>query len=511
MAGKTNFLVFMVDQLAGTLFPDGPAEWLHAPNLKRIAESSVRFANAYAPFPLCAPSRAGFMSGRLPSRMGIFDNASEFRSDIPTFAHLFRAAGYRTCLSGKMHFVGADQLHGFEERLTTDIYPADFGWTPDWRHPGERIDWWYHNLGSVKTAGIAETTNQLEYDDEVAYHAVRKVREFARGDEEPWMMVVSFTHPHDPYVARRRQWELYQSCEHLLPEVAAISHEQHDPHSRRIFDANDWRSYQLTETDIARSRRGYFANISYIDEKIGDVLAAVEAMEQSDRTAVIFLSDHGDMLGERGLWFKMTFFEGSARVPLMIAADGLEPGLVENPVSIIDMASTLAELAGIESDEFDQWNDGRSLVPAMDGRAEGRPVLLEYAAEASHAPLVGVRDGRWKYVHCDIDPPQLFDLERDPRELDNLAGREECDAVERRLEEIVTREWHLEEFDSAVRLSQASRLLVYGALRNGHYYPWDYQPLQKASERYMRNHMSLNHLEESTRYPRPTAGCSLEE
>ena len=153
MTSSPNILIIMVDQLNGTLFPDGPADWLHAPHLKRLARRSARFANAYTASPLCAPARASFMSGQLPSKTGIYDNAAEFAASIPTYAHHLRAAGYQTCLSGKMHFVGPDQLHGFEERLTTDIYPADFGWTPDYRKPGTRIDWWYHNLGSVTGAG----------------------------------------------------------------------------------------------------------------------------------------------------------------------------------------------------------------------------------------------------------------------------------------------------------------------------------------------------------------------
>ena len=170
MSSRPNILIVMVDQLNGTLFPDGPADFLHVPHLKALAARSARFANNYTASPLCAPGRAAFMSGQLPSRTRVYDNAAEFASDIPTYAHHLRAAGYYTCLSGKMHFVGPDQLHGFEERLTTDIYPADFGWTPDYRKPGERIDWWYHNLGSVAGAGVAETTNQMEYDDEVAFH-----------------------------------------------------------------------------------------------------------------------------------------------------------------------------------------------------------------------------------------------------------------------------------------------------------------------------------------------------
>ena len=136
MQKKLNILIFMVDQLNGTLFPDGPAEWLHAPNLKKLAARSTRFENCYTSSPLCAPARASFMSGQLPRRTRVYDNAAEFASDIPTYAHHLRRAGYYTCLSGKMHFVGPDQMHGFEDRLTTDIYPADFGWTPDYREPG---------------------------------------------------------------------------------------------------------------------------------------------------------------------------------------------------------------------------------------------------------------------------------------------------------------------------------------------------------------------------------------
>jgi choline-sulfatase len=218
-----NVLVLMVDQLAGTFVPDGPAAFLHAPNLRALAARSARFTNAYTASPLCAPARASFMSGLLPSRTRVYDNAAEFASDIPTFAHHLRRAGYRTCLAGKMHFVGPDQLHGFEERLTTDVYPADFGWTPDYARPGERIDWWYHNLGSVTGAGTAEITNQLEYDDEVAYHATAKLHDLSRRqDVRPWCLTVSFTHPHDPYVARQRFWDLYEDCPALLPEVAAI-------------------------------------------------------------------------------------------------------------------------------------------------------------------------------------------------------------------------------------------------------------------------------------------------
>ena len=503
MSSAPNILILMVDQLNGTLFPDGPADWLHTPNLRKLAERSVRFANAYTGSPLCAPGRASFMAGQLPRRTRVYDNAAEFASDIPTYAHHLRRAGYQTCLSGKMHFVGPDQMHGFEERLTTDIYPADFGWTPDYRKPGERIDWWYHNMGSVTGAGVAEISNQMEYDDEVAYHAVRKVYDLARGhDERPWMLTVSFTHPHDPYVARRKYWDLYEDCEHLEPEVPAFGYEEQDPHSKRIFDANNWRNFDITTDDIRKSRRAYFANISYLDDKIGEILDTLERTRQTDNTIILFLSDHGDMLGERGLWFKMTFFEGSARVPMMIAAPGTAPALVTTPVSTMDVTSTICDLAGIDIGEISPWTDGETLVPSLNGEKRATPVRIEYAAEGSYAPLVCLRHDRWKYVHCELDPPMLFDLENDPRELKNLATEPEYHTTAATFAEAVRRLWDMQAYDAEVRQSQARRWVVYEALRNGSYFPWDFQPLQKASERYMRNHMDLNVVEENQRFPR---------
>jgi choline-sulfatase len=291
--------------------------------------------------------------------------------------------------------------------------------TPDYSKPGERIDWWYHNLGSVSGSGIGEVSNQLEYDDEVAFNAKSKIYDLARGhDPRPWCLTVSFTHPHDPYVARKKYWDLYENCSHLLPEVSKISYENHDVHSKRIFDANDWRSYEIDDVMIERSRRAYFANISYLDDQIGELLKTLEETDQE--AIIIFVSDHGDMLGERGLWFKMSFFEGSARVPLMISAFSMSNQVINSPVSTIDLCPTICELAGVTMSEVIPWITGESLCGIMQGEKRKSPVLMEYAAEASHAPMVCIRKDRWKYTFCSLDPEQLFDLDKDPHELDNL-------------------------------------------------------------------------------------------
>ncbi|TNE83340.1 MAG: choline-sulfatase, partial [Rhodobacteraceae bacterium] len=309
-----------------------------------------------------------------------------------------------------------------------------------------------------------------------------------------------FTHPHDPYVARKKYWDLYEDCAHLDPEIDAIPYDEQDAHSKRIFDANDWREYDITTEDIRRSRRAYFANLSYLDDKVGALLQVLEDTRQE--ATILFVSDHGDMLGERGLWFKMSFYEGSSRVPMMIAGPGLEPGVVTDPVSTIDVTPTLCDLAGISLDEIAPWIDGQSLLPTAQGIPRAEPVAMEYAAEASYAPLVSLRKGRWKLNLCALDPDQLFDLEADPHELTNLAGDPAHAETLAALKAEARGRWDLDRFDADVRASQARRWVVYEALRQGGYYPWDYQPLKRASEQYMRNHMDLNDLEERKRFPR---------
>ncbi|MEL7139637.1 MAG: choline-sulfatase, partial [Pseudomonadota bacterium] len=307
-----NIVVIMADQLAPQFTGAYGHPMVKTPHLDALAARGMRFDAAYCNAPLCAPSRFSFMSGQHVTRIAAYDNASEFPASIPTFAHYLRRAGYRTCLSGKMHFVGPDQLHGFEERLTTDVYPADHAWTPDWELPDERIDSFYHNMDAVTNAGVAATTFQIEYDEETAFFARRRIFEYRMEKVAPFCMVVSFIHPHDPYVARPEWWNLY---DHDAIEMPANT-EATDPHSLRIMRGIEADVNAPTEAQIRNARHAYFANISYFDAKVGAVVQALEESDQLDDTVIIVTADHGDMLGDRGLWYKMTFFEHSARVPL---------------------------------------------------------------------------------------------------------------------------------------------------------------------------------------------------
>jgi choline-sulfatase len=429
---RPHIVLLLADQLSALFLPAYGHRVTKTPTIDRLAETGVVFENAYCPSPICSPSRAVLLSGLLPSQTGVYDNGAEFPASIPTFAHALRLEGYRTCLAGKMHFVGPDQLHGFEERLTTDIYPSDFGWTPDWSRPDERIEWWFHDMSSVEDAGVAEITNQLEFDDEVAFHAVRRIYDYTRYERDaPLFLCVSFTHPHDPYVARPRYWRLFADDEIDPPAAPARPVEELGPHERRLWRAAAMDCAEIDLDDVLRARHGYYANLAYVDERIGEVLIALEASGLAENTVVVFASDHGDFLGEHGLFYKMSFREHAARVPLIVSApERFSPRRVRQPVSLADLAPTFADLArpGLAA-ELPSAGGGRSLLPLLEGGEEdpGATVVGEYLAEAVLAPMVMVRRGPWKLVHTPTDPDQLFDLDRDPLELVDL-GRDPAQA-----------------------------------------------------------------------------------
>ena len=194
---QPNFLIIQADQLTSQVLSAYGHPTAKTPHIDGLAANGVTFQNSYCSYPLCGPSRMSMMTGRLASRIGAYDNAAEFRSEIPTFAHYLRAMGYRTTLSGKMHFVGADQLHGFEERLTTDIYPSDFYWTENLE---SRDDKHKSDDRVVTLAGVCDRSVQLDYDEMAVFKAEQHLWDMAReNDGQPFCLFVSLTHPHDPF------------------------------------------------------------------------------------------------------------------------------------------------------------------------------------------------------------------------------------------------------------------------------------------------------------------------
>jgi len=305
---------------------------------------------------------------------------------------------------------------------------------------------------------------------------------------------------HDPFAIPSQYWNRYDEAAIEMPRVR-IAVENLDPHSRRLRHVCGMDLQPITDEQIRAARRAYFGAVSYVDDQIGSVLQALAAAQLSPQTIVLVLADHGEMLGERGLWYKMSFFEPACRIPLLVHAPRqFTPGTVAQSVSLIDLLPTLLELAGDgKPPQYATELDGRSLLPHL-GRSGGHDeVLGEYLAEGAIAPIVMIRRGRDKFIHCAADPDQLYDLCEDPDELRNLAvDRGAADPFRKE----VLRIWALESLHAQVIASQRRRLLVAAALRSGRQSAWDYQPQFDASQQYVRNDKTLDELEAAARFPR---------
>ena len=314
--------------------------------------------------------------------------------------------------------------------------------------------------------------------------------------------MASFTHPHDPYAARAKYWNLYRDEDMDLPRVGQISRDKLDAHSQRLYDVSAMQDYRVTEADIRAARHGYYANISYIDDLVGKLLDALEATGQLDNTVIVFTSDHGDFLGERGLWYKMSYLEPSAHIPLIICAPkNFSARRVKEPVSLTEILPTLVDIATEGKAELARPTDGRSLYPLLKGAVEHLEATAwgEYLAEGTVAPMYMLRRGPWKYIHCPTDPDQLFNLVDDPNELNNMA---ESHPIAAKFHSEVVTKFDVPKINAAVHESQRARLMMFEALKSGNHFPWDFQPLRDASEQYTRNHMSVTDRDLQSRFPK---------
>ncbi|MFK7765445.1 MAG: choline-sulfatase [Roseobacter sp.] len=463
---KPNILFIQVDQLAAQYLRCYGDTLCHAPNLDRLAEQGTVFETAYCNFPLCSPSRASMATGKLCSDIGAYDNAAELPASIPTYAHYLRAAGYHTALSGKMHFIGPDQHHGFETRLTPDLYPADFSWVPNWGDEGERDT---NDARSVTIAGVCERSMQIDFDDLVTYQAVQHLYDRVRTeDNRPFFLQVSYTHPHEPYLCRKEFWDLYADIEMPLPTIPALPEGDHDAHSIRLLSDFGMLNVGFDQEDIRTARRAYYGSISYLDQMIGQLLETLDRTGYRENTIIVFTSDHGEMLGERGMWFKKHFFEPSLKVPLIVSGGDFGPGRARTPASLVDLLPTFMGIA-----EGAGWScpleplAGEDLATRLDKDDLERPIFAEYLAEATTAPIFMLRQGRFKYVHSADDPPLLFDLEDDPYEQVNQAGSPKYAETQERLRSCVLQKWDSAALTKNIRLSQKRRRLVLDSDRQG--------------------------------------------
>lgn len=425
---RPNLLLLLSDEHAfrylGCLPEAQGGEPVSTPALDSLAARGTRFSDVYCQMPLCTPSRMSLLSGREARDCNAWRNGSVLDPAQPTFPKTLAAAGYTTCLVGKMHFGGGYQFHGFQHRPYGDLTGATgHQWEPLYQgnHRGDR------KRSLLDCAGPTEIPESLLQERVVAEESVAFLREHeAAQPDTPWLLCASFSRPHFPLTAPPRHLKLYQRQGVTEPRVPRGGDSEDHPFSIGI---RQWgQSEDLTDEETAKGRLGYFAAVSYLDEVLGDLLATLERDGLLDNTIILYTSDHGELAGEHGLWWKEGWQEASVRVPLIISTPQQRRGKVpaqvcHEPVGLIDLYRTCCawaeapvppQIAGIDLTPL--WR-GESL-PA------DRPIVCDHLVGDKFGPGTDyrmVRRGRWKYIGFRDAPELLFDLAKDPDEQVNLA------------------------------------------------------------------------------------------
>ncbi len=510
MPERLNILVIQTDQMSAKALAAYGHDLTKTPHIDRLAESGTVFENAYCNFPLCVPSRASMLTGRYANSIGVWDNASELPASVPTLAHYLRREGYHTVLAGKMHFIGPDQLHGFNERITTDIYPSNFAWTPDWI-AGERYRPTGINMRAVVDSGVCTRSLQIDYDEEVEFASTQKLYDLARyGTDSPFLLWVSFTHPHSPYITTPEYWNRYQQDQISMPTVRGLHIDEMDVMSRWLYYAHATDLHEVTEEHVLSARHAYFGMCSYLDDKIGRLLDTLEQLQLDSNTVVILTSDHGEMLGERGMWFKQAFFEWSTRVPLLIRIPGMKSApLVQEIVSLVDLLPTLIDVAGGKPEDTVSGLDGHSLMPLLSGISEwNNQVISEYTGEGVNAPCRMIRNNQHKLIYTHGYPSLLYDLSNDPNELTNLINQPGQESLQLSLLELLLRDWDPCTINESCLQSQLERRLIHES--TGGYPEWVHSVHSNDDKRYVRNSSAIE-TKAKARYPYVTPTPFLDE
>lgn len=390
---------------------------VQTPNLDRLAARGARFAHAYTNSPICVPGRAALATGRYVHQIGYWDNAFPYEGRVASWGHRLQAQGLRVDSIGKLHYRRAEDDDGFDHKIDA-MYVAE--------GIGELISCIRDNppfrqgRSGILKAGPGESS-YLRYDARIADQAEEWLATHAQ-DEQPWTLFVSFVNPHPPFVAPP---ELYA---HYPPDMLPLPLQWQPDEWPRHPALDYFRRYfgwegSFTEAEVRRAIATYYAMTTYLDQKIGQVLAALEQNRLTEKTRIIYTTDHGAMLGARGLWGKFTLYEQSAAVPLILAGPDTPQGrVVQTPVSLVDLFPTILEAVGAQLTPEDADLPGESLWSIVQATDRERTVFSEYHAAGSRHGVYMVTDGHYKYIHYLHEPPQLFHLDEDPNELYDLAA-----------------------------------------------------------------------------------------
>jgi choline-sulfatase len=471
-------LIVMSDQHSLRFMGSQGDELVQTPAMDRLAGEGVSFTNCYCPSPLCVPSRMSFMTGRLPSDIRVLTNHDSLSSNIPTFAHALGAAGYDCRLVGRMHFVGPDQLHGFARRDFGDIgsiWPG--GSPPDMAAMSNARG----NRASELPRSGAGRSSYSRYDQLVLEKSLDVFDELSstyKKTGRPFCLVVGLFLPHPPFIAPRDLFEKYRG---RTPPPSIPKQLPADPLS---FDAAWYKACDFEGISAATQElcaAAYYANVEQIDMKVGQLLSRLDESAISEDTAFIYTSDHGEQLGERGMWWKSTFYDQSSKVPLIMRLPGTIPAgrKSDSVASLVDLTATLVDL-------------GSTSLPGISGESLMNIICKSDSGwkDVAYSEFFGglmnvqtppfrnrmVRAGRWKFNLFDGFTSQCFDLENDPDELNNLAADPEAgEQLISELTALAGKEWNLPElrlWQDRRKIEVAAQMAWARATQPEEYFRW---------------------------------------
>jgi choline-sulfatase len=407
---RLNVLLLLADEHSSRVCGAYGPTLAETPAIDGLASEGCLFENAYCNAPMCVPSRLSFLSGRYSSKIGAWSNVSEPPPGVPSVASLLVDHDYETAAVGKLHFVGDDRYWGFRSRRYGDLY--------GWSHQPDPIA----SAPALRMfpAGPAEIPEELMQETVVTRVGIDELARLGAGDR-PFFLCLSYNRPHFPLRPPARLWERYWPDRADLPVLHPDHPSELHPfmqHHRRFYGVES-----LAEEDVRRARAAYYACVELVDEHVGFVLEAVERLGLRESTVVLYMSDHGEMYGEHGMWRKSTFFEEAVKVPLIIRhPHAAERGRrVAEVVELVDLLPTILECAAVPVPD---GLDGRSLLRLALGQTAAfrDRAISEYYSHSIPGPMRMLRSGLWKYCWYADARPSLFNLRDDPLELHDLAG-----------------------------------------------------------------------------------------
>ena len=452
MSDQPNILLIMTDQHSPHFLGCAGEPIVRTPTLDRLAESGVRFTNAYCGHPLCVPSRMSFLTSRFPSDIRVWTNSCHLRSDIATFVHYLVNAGYSTTLCGRMHFTGPDQRHGYERRIIGDV-------DPKLEHiplntTGQTAD-------GVRTAGPGRTA-YTRYDEEVTQVCCRELEALDRQrPDKPFFMTVGYVLPHCPFICPKHLFDEYVS-QIDVPQLPEGYLESLHPAVKL------WREHRkidgLTDEEVRTARAAYYGLVTMMDGLIGQILSTLEGTRFARDTMVVYTTDHGEMAGEHRMWWKSSFYEGSACVPLLFSWPGQFAAgrTVDSVCSLLDVGPTLVDYGGGQPMPSARGDSLRQFL-CGDGSTEGwrDTAFAELGRSMNDPPGRMVRSGKFKLNHYHgYEAPQLFNIELDPREMRDLGGDPNFSEVREELLEMVMGEWSGEDVVQSLDCLEADRKVL---------------------------------------------------